>query len=270
MKLGDFELDEVYCGQAEALLAQLPDDCINLTVTSPPYGKLRDYQGFEFDYHVIGKQLFRVTKPGGVCVWVVGDETIDGSESLTSFKTAIYFVEECGFRLHDTMYYRKMGFRFPSPNRYHSVVEYMFVFSKGKPKTFNPLMDKKNIWLPKRAKLMKRGRNGKQTWRENYTPTEYGRRNNIWTYSTGKGNSTDDDFAFEHPAIFPERLAEDHILSWSNPGDVVLDCFVGSGTTAKMAKKQGRLFLGFDISEKYCEVARRRVNSISYPLLLGE
>src|SRR3990167_5658345 len=144
-------LDTVECGDCAELLGRLPDDCIDLTVTSPPYGAIRTAYEFKFDFQVIGKQLFRVTKQGGVVVWVVADETIDGSESLTSFKQAIYFVEECGFRLHDTMFYKKAGFQFPFPNRYHQVIEYMFVFSKGAPKTFNPLMDRKNKWQPSRA-----------------------------------------------------------------------------------------------------------------------
>jgi len=262
-------IDTVDCGDCAELLGKLPEDCVDLTVTSPPYGALRDYKGFQFDYKEIAQQLFRVTKQGGVVVWVVGDETIGGSESLTSFKQAIYFVEECRFRLHDTMFYRKAGFQFPFPNRYHQVIEYMFVFSQGAPKTFNPLVDRKNKWTGPTSGRLKREKDGTQTRRNHFARQEYGKRENIWEYLTGRGNSTNDDFAFQHPAIFPEGLARDHILSWSNPGDLVLDPFSGSGTTLKMAKALGRHWLGFDISEEYCELSRRRVNSISVPLIVS-
>lgn len=143
MRLGKFETNRLYCGDSAELLKGLPEGCIDLTVTSPPYGNLRAYNGFTFDFETIAKELYRVTKEGGVVAWVVGDETIDGSESCESFRQALYF-RGLGFNLHDTMIYNKGGFRYPFPNRYHQVFEYMFVFSRGKVKTFNPLSDRVN------------------------------------------------------------------------------------------------------------------------------
>jgi site-specific DNA-methyltransferase (adenine-specific) len=237
-----------------------PEGVIDLTVTSPPYDNLRTYKGYTFNFEEIAKELYRVTKDGGVVVWIVGDATINGSETGTSFKQALYF-KEIGFNLHDTMIWNKGSFAFPSKNRYHQVFEYMFIFSKGKPNTLNPIKDRKNLYLGDRGAS---GRNkdgirntGKSTVRE-----EYGKRFNIWNYPIGGGHCTKDKIAYKHPAIFPEALAQDHILSWSNPGDIVLDPMCGSGTTCKMAKLNGRNYIGIDIAEEYVELARRRVEEV--------
>ena len=204
-------------------------------------------------------QLFRVTKEGGVVVWVVGDATIKGSETGTSFKQALWAIE-CGFNLHDTMIYAKNGFRFPFPNRYHQVFEYMFIFSKGKPKTFNGIMDRENIHSNRKGKNMKREQDGSKTYRKEFVATEYGKRFNIWKYNIGGKKE------HNHPAIFPEQLAHDHIISWSNKGDTVLDCFMGSGTTGKMAKQLGRKFIGIELDETYFNIAKERIaNSPEIP-----
>jgi len=248
----------VICGDCLSVMRQMPDKCVDLVVTSPPYDNLRKYNGYSFDFENIAKELFRVIKDGGVVVWVVGDETKDGDESGESFRQALFF-KSVGFNLLDTMIYNKNSFRFPQPNRYHQVFEYMFVFTKGKPKTFNPLFDRKNIHTNRNSDNMKRETDGTITYRDKFQQTEYGKRFNIWTYAIGKGGSTSDEVAFEHPAIFPESLAKDHILSWSNNGDIVMDIFSGSGTTAKMAVQTGRDFIVIDISPEYCELARARI-----------
>jgi len=248
----------------------LPDNCIDLTVTSPPYDNLRLYQGFVFDFEAIARQLWRVTKPGGVVVWVVGDETVNGSETGTSFRQALWFME-LGFSLHDTMIYQKNGFRYPFPNRYHQVFEYMFVFSKGSPKTFNPISDRKNLQPTKSGKNMKREQDGSKSYRQHFEATKYGKRFNVWRYNTGLHHVATDNLADQHPAIFPEALARDHILSWSNPGDIVLDPMCGSGTTLKMAVLTGRKAIGIDISPEYIELTRTRVQQamLQMPLPLG-
>lgn len=192
-------------------------------------------------------------------VWVVNDATINGSETGTSFRQALYFRDECGFNLHDTMIYEKEN---PIPlthNRYEQKFEFMFVFSKGKPKTFNPIL-RENSHAGKKQSGTFRHDGKNLTSRNSYNLTrKKSYRYNIWKYSVGRGGTTSDLYAFEHPAIFPEKLAEDHIISWSNPGDIILDPFVGSGTTAKMAVLNGRKYIGIDISEEYCELARKRV-----------
>jgi len=264
------ETDTVVCGECALLMASLPDDCIALTVTSPPYDNLRDYQGYVFDFEAIAAQLWRVTKPGGVVVWVVGDATVGGSETGTSFRHALGFME-LGFRLHDTMIYEKAGFRFPDARRYNPVFEYMFVFSKGGPKTFNPIEDKRNVYagtsVARRSQT--RNKDGSLTensaWRHDRDKRVklYGKRNNIWRVYQKRVSGG----VSAHPAIFPEALARDHILSWSNPGDLVFDPMCGSGTVLKMAVELGRHYLGFDISEKYVELARRRVRGARIPLL---
>lgn len=255
---------DLHLGKCEDIMKMLPAESVDLVVTSPPYDKLRDYEGYSFNFEEVAKELFRVTKDGGILVWVVGDSVIDGSESLTSFKQALYF-KEIGFNVHDTMIYKKNAIAMPDKTRYYQCFEYMFVFVKGKLKTFNPLADRPN----KRAGEIKTHRNFKNAdglknrKDEPMKPVkEIGRRWNVWEYNTGWMKSTVNDYAFEHPAIFPEELARDHILSWSNENDVVLDPMMGSGTTGKVARMLKRNFIGVEISEKYFEIAKRRCSVV--------
>lgn len=258
-------IDEIVCGNNNSLLCELADNSIHLTVTSPPYDNIRDYTGYKLDIKELIKQLFRVTMSGGVVVWIVGDATERGSESGNSFRQALLFME-VGFLLHDTMIYEKNTSSFPARrngNRYTQIFEYMFVFSKGKPKTARLICDKENKWAGHTnwGKNTQRGRNGKLTETTDIKPIPlYSPRNNIWKYNVGKGFNSSDKDSHEHPAIFPEKLAEDHILSWSNEGDIVLDPFCGSGTTCKMAKKNKRHYIGMDISEEYCKLAKRIIS----------
>lgn len=250
-------MNEVICDDCVLALKELGPETIDLTVTSPPYDDLRSYDGYFFYFESVARELFRVTKEGGIVVWVVGDQTKDGSESGTSFKQALFF-KELGFNLHDTMIFHKH-----SPplthNRYEQHFEYMFVLSKGKPKTFNPIKIRKT-WQDSRKK--KQIRREKDDGEFDYGFVNKGKMKiigNVWSYNTGGYHVTKDKIAYEHPAIFPEQLAEDHILSWSNEGDVVLDPFAGSGTTLKMAKILNRNYLGIEISAKYCELIRKRL-----------
>lgn len=251
-------LNSVLEGPAEHVLAELPEACIDLVVTSPPYDDLRAYDGYRFPFEAIAEQLQRVLKPGGVIVWVVGDATINGSETGSSFRQALYF-NEIGLRLHDTMIYQKSNCAFPSQNRYYQIFEYMFILSKGKPKTFQPIRDRENIYVGQKPHGKSRTKKGWSRNGSRCVTGKYGVRYNIWRYVTGGGNVTSDRMAYDHPAIFPEKLAEDHILSWSAPGDVVLDPLCGSGTTLKMAARHDRNYIGIDVSPQYCELSRQRV-----------
>ena len=250
------DLNQVYQGDCVEVMECFEDNCIDLTVTSPPYDNLRKYNGFSFDFENVAKQLYRITKPGGVVVWVVGDATVNGSESGTSFKQALYF-KEIGFNLHDTMIYQKQNYIPLTHKRYEQSFEYMFVFSKVKPKTFNPIMVK-SIGAGAEYNLSRKGycatvKEGAQRRRdENITIKEEKIKGNIFIYTCGS-------IRVNHPAPFPEQLAEDHILSWSNENDIVFDPFAGSGTTLKMAKKNNRNYIGCEISEEYCEIIAQRV-----------
>jgi site-specific DNA-methyltransferase (adenine-specific) len=233
------------------------DDCfIDLTITSPPYDNLREYKGYEFEFQKIANELFRVTKEGGVVIWIVGDSTIKGSETGTSFKQALYF-KEIGFNLHDTMIYKKN-----SPplthKRYEQNFEYMFVLCKGKIKTFNPIYRKKIYKDTRNETQNRREKNGEfsKGFRSKSKKTI---RGNIWEYSVGGGISSTDKISFLHPAIFPEQLVKEHIYSWSNEEDLVYDSFMGSGTTAKMAYLQKRKWIGSEISKEYTELANKRI-----------
>jgi site-specific DNA-methyltransferase (adenine-specific) len=256
------ELNKIYNESNLETMGRMPDNFVDLTVTSPPYDNLRDYKGYSFEFQDVAKELFRVTNKGGVVVWVVGDSVINGSETGTSFRQALFFIS-CGFRLHDIMIYSKTP-SFPAATgdkRYSQSFEYMFVFSKGEPKTVNLLKDRKNKWGGSTSwgKTSERKKNSTIKEREKINVQDYGYRFNNWEYATGKGNTTIDEIAFQHPAMFPEKLAEDHILSWSNEGDIVYDCFGGSGTTAKMSHKWKRNWILSEISSQYCEIAEKRI-----------
>lgn len=246
-------------GDCIKIMKKMPDNSVDLTVTSPPYDDLRTYNGYSFDFENTAKELYRITKDGGVVVWVVGDSTIKGSESGTSFKQALFF-KEIGFNLHDTMIWNKGSFAFPSKNCYHQVFEYMFVFSKGKPKALNFIKDRKNLYVGERGASGRKKDGTRNTGKSNVRD-EYGKRFNIWNYPIGGGHCTKDKIAYQHPAIFPEQLAEDHIISWSNEGDMVFDPFVGSGTTGKMAVLNNRNFIGIDISKEYCDISDERIEN---------
>lgn len=239
----------------------IPDDFIDLTVTSPPYDNLRKYNGFIFDYKSMANELYRVTKNGGAVVWIVGDSTVDGSETLTSFEQALYF-KSIGFRCHTMIYEKQNGIMAGSLKMYKQAFEYMFVFSKGKMKTTNLIKDKPNKRAgEKKKKLYKRKVDGHIDVQEkNYIIPDYTVRNNIWGYLGGLNLCTKDKIAFKHPAVFPEQLAEDHIKSWSNEGDIVFDPMCGSGTTCKMAWINKRNFIGVDMSAEY-------INDICVPRL---
>jgi DNA modification methylase len=247
------ELNSIIHDDNCTALRSFPDESIDLVVTSPPYDDLRTYGGLSWDFEGVAKELTRVLKKGGVIVWVVGDATVNGSETLSSMKQAIYFKEECGLCLYDTMIWEKAS-RIPTEGRYYNVVEYMFVISKGKPKCLEFIKDHRNVTAGARKQkdaVINKGANVKKS-KGTLVTGEFSRRSNIWRYPTG-GNGTD------HPAIFPEALAKDHIRSWSKEGDIVLDPFAGSGTTLKAAKELGRHYIGIEINEDYLPIIERRL-----------
>lgn len=251
------KFNEIYCGNCINIMKELDNNCIDLTVTSPPYDQLRNYNGYDFDCQGIAEGLYRVTKKGGVVVWVVSDKIIKGNKTLTSFKQALLF-QAVGFNVHDVMIYQKKNTPFMRSNAYTNCYEFMFVFSKGSPKTFNPIRER-TVRHGKEMLVHNKGADGvnKKILKELKKEKT---KNNIWCYAVGLGGTTCDKIAFQHPAVFPEKLAEDHILSWSNPGDIVFDPMCGSGTTCKMALVNNRNYLGCDISEEYVKIAKERVS----------
>lgn len=251
------QLNKIYCENNLETMKRMPDNFVDLTVTSPPYDGLRLYNGFIFDFDAVSSELYRITKDGGCVVWVVSDETVNGSETGTSFKQALRFMER-GFNLHDTMIYYINGTGAKgSNNAYWQSFEYMFVFTKGHIKTVNRIADKLNVNAGK-----KRSANGSKKLNEVGTRTErkgvvaprFSVRENVWKYNVGQNDATD------HPAVFPEELVRDHIYSWSNEGDLVYDPFMGSGTTAKMAHLLKRNWIGSEISQEYVDLANKRLD----------
>lgn len=257
------ELNKIYNEDCLEGMRKLEDNSIDLVVTSPPYDDLRTYNGYTFDFENIAKELYRIIKKGGVVVWVVSDSTVKGSETGTSFKQALFF-KEIGFNLHDTMIYLKDN---PPPvggnNRYYQSFEYMFVFSKGKPKTFNAsLVERRNKYNDKRTHRIRsvtRNKDGEFPKKKIVKNNEFVKRKNVWTYVVGGGNMTENKKNYNHPATFPFQLSLDHVLSWSNENDIVLDPFIGSGTTAIACIKSKRNYIGFEISEEYCELSNNRI-----------
>ncbi|MCY4621223.1 MAG: site-specific DNA-methyltransferase [bacterium] len=250
--------NRLYVADCVEFMARMDAGTVDLTVTSPPYDNLRDYNGYSFDFEAIAGGLLRVTKPGGVVVWVVGDKIDRGQRTLSSFRQGLFF-QEIGFRMHDVMIYRKKNTPFMRSNAYTNAYEFMFVLSKGSPKTFRPLKEPTV-------------RSGYEMLVHNKGPDAVNNkvlkelkkektRTNIWAYAVGLGGTTRDKVAFRHPAVFPEKLAGDHVRSWTEPGDLVFDPMCGSGTTPKMALLAGRDYIGVDVSPDYIAIAEQRMEA---------
>lgn len=252
-------IDSIVHGDAATVLSQFPDESIDLCISSPPYDTLRAYNGFSFDVAAIAKQLLRVLKPGGVVVWIIADETIQGSESGSSFSQCLTF-RNAGFRIHDTMIYEKRGIRYPDTIRYYPCFEFMWVFSKGKPRTVNQIRDRQNQCAGQAFNYTNRSRDGslRKTVKKPKGKT-LGVRRNIWTYDAGGIHTAPDNLWKQHPAVMPLKLAEDHVVSWSNRGDVVVDICCGSGQVPIAALIRDRRFIGIDCSSDYVSLAQRRV-----------
>lgn len=251
------EINKIYNENCLETMAKMPDNFVDLVVTSPPYDNIREYNGYTFEFEKIAGELYRIIKDGGILVWVVADSVKNGTESCTSFIQAIHFKNIVGFNLHDTMIYRKENYTPLTHKRYEQEFEYMFVFSKGKPKTFNPIF----IDCIHAGKIIKRSRSTyetglskRQASDEQPKPTgDKKQKGNVWSYKVGGGKTVN------HVAQFPLQLATDHIRSWSNEGDLVYDCFMGSGTTAISAINNQRKFIGSEISEEYCKIIETRI-----------
>lgn len=251
---------KLYNGDCLEIMKEIEDKSVDLVVTSPPYDNLRTYNGFSFDFENIAMELSRVLKVGGVIVWIVNDSTIKGSESGTSFKQALYFKEKCGLNLHDTMIYAKNNPIPQNHNRYEQCFEYMFVFSKGKPNTFNPLKEPtknggKEMNWGSRKTIMDINQSRRHRDEDIKITKDYKNKSNIFYYSVGGGNSG-------HPAVFPLQLATDHIISWSNEDDIVLDPFLGSGTTGIACVNTSRKFIGIELDEIYFNIAKERIEKV--------
>lgn len=266
-------LNDVYNVNCINGIKKLDNNLFDLVVTSPPYDDLRTYNNSsEWNFEVfkdVATQLSRVLKEGGVIMWNVGDATINGGESGTSFRQVLYFMDECGLTLHDTMIYEKTGIPFPAGKnsvRYSQAFEYCFILSKGRPKTINLIADKPNRWAGQTSwgSVNSRNKEGKiQKMGKTKVIKEHGVRTNIWKIKNQKGFGQSDEDAYKHPAPMPHQLAKDHIKTWSNVNDLVLDPFAGSGTTLITAHELGRNYIGFEIDKTYFDLCKKRLNKLS-------
>lgn len=257
----------LYQGDCLDVMRSLPAGSVDLTVTSPPYDNLRTYNGSLNDWNAakwqaIIAELYRITTDGGVVVWVVGDATVNGSETGTSFRQALHAME-CGFNLHDTMIYHKEGPPL-SHNRYEQKFEFMFIWSKGRPNSFNGIREASLHAGKKRTGSMRQDGDDLSTRNIGGIVADDKLRGNVWLISCQNGG-TNYKAAHVHPAIYPEQLAHDHIVSWSNPGDVVFDPFLGSGTTGVAAKRTGRDFIGIERDRDYFALALDRIAREPWP-----
>jgi len=265
------EINKIHCGDNLNLIREIDDSSVSLVVTSPPYSSIRKYQGFEWDFQSLSHEIYRALIDGGVVCWIVNDQYINGGRDCKSWEQLLYFKNNCDFNVHDILIYHKSGFNFPANNRYHQVWEPVFILSKGKPKVFNPIIDRKNAYPGQKAHGIHRGHD-ENDFKDmskivKAKPAgEYGKRTNVWYVKVGGGHVTDDRFAHKHPAIFPDSLAGDLIKSFSNEGDLVLDVFNGSGATTKMARLLNRNFLGLEISQEYCDIANLRLKKMNESL----
>ena len=252
------ELNKIYNEDCVEGMKKLESETIDLTITSPPYDNLRKYNGYSFDFENTAKELYRTTKKGGVVVWVVNDSTVKGSETGTSFKQALFF-KEIGFNLHDTMIFAKNN---PVPlthNRYEQQFEYMFILSKGKPKTFNGLKKLNKSYDKSRSGTFRHDGDNLTKRHSDKKIQKESLRYNIWYYNVGNNSTSKNRNYSKHPAMFPKELAIDHILSWSNENDIILDPFIGSGTVGVASLELNRNYIGFEISKEYCELANKRI-----------
>jgi len=256
-------VNKIICGDCLEVMAEMPNGCIDCVVTSPPYDDLRKYNGYTFEFEPISSELFRIMGDGAVLVWIVSDATVRGSETGTSMKQALHF-KSIGLRLYDTMIWYKGVQTTPTEGRYYAAWEFMFVFSKGLPSCVTLLCDRANVSAGSRRQSLRNCRKEKRVYGGKvFTTQPFGRRFNVWTVNPTcvKNN---------HPAVFPLQIAKDHIYSWSNNESVVIDPMCGSGTTCVAAKMLGRNYIGIDISEEYCQIARDRLNALDTGVPVAE
>jgi DNA modification methylase len=260
-------INKVFNEDCLVTMSKMPDNYIDLVLTSPPYDSMRQYRGnSKFEFEKIAVELTRVLKDGGALVWIIGDATINGAETGTAFRQALFFMDFCGLRLHDTMIFQKNTTTYPAKvdgRRYSQNFEFMLILSKGRPKTVHLICDKPNKWEGYTNFGIKtdRNKNDELIVHPDIKPVPaFSPRNNVWSYVTGKGFSGSDDIAYNHPASFPEPLATDHIKTWTDKGQIVYDPFAGSGSTLKAARTLGRNFIGSEIVKDYCDLIGERLN----------
>lgn len=255
--------NQIYNLDALDFFNLVANSSIDLILTSPPYDDMRTYKGFDFAFKPIAHECYRSLRPGGVLVWVVKDQIKDGGESLTRMRQALYFVDIVGFRLHQTIVWYRDSTVFPDPTRYTRNAEYCYIFSKGKPSTVN-LIQRANKWAGDKRKpdstQQQTEIDGSKSTRIRKPVKTMGTLTDVWKIGVGWGKTTKDNFVFQHPAVMPEALAERHILTWTDPGCIVIDPFLGTGTTAKLARKHGRHYMGCDISQEYIAIAQKRLD----------
>lgn len=259
-------MNKIICGDAVEIMKKFPSNSVDIVVTSPPYDAVRDYRGFSLDLHAAGKEIHRVLKDGGIAVMVIQDQTKNFGKSLTSFKTIIDWCDSFGFKLFETVIYRKYGAEGAWWNkRFRVDHEYIPIFLKGeRPQYFN----KEHLKIPSKhgGKTMTGGgtrlTNGIRIATRAIKINPMKCRGTIWEYLTAGDGSR---LKHQHPATFPNQLPYDFISCFAPKNGVVLDPFVGSGTTTVAAKNLGYKYIGIDIAPEYCAIAEKRIEEECMP-----
>ena len=241
---------------------RMEEGSVDMILTSPPYADIRDYEGYDYDFKATAHAMYRILKEGGTAVWIEGDKSEGSNEALIPQRHQIYFRDVVGFRMADTIMLKKLGISKPHPDVYHQVHEPMFIMSKGRQAVRNFIEDHRNKYPGTNYKTNIREKDGSLSPRVRNNTPEFSKRTNVWEYHVGRGHSSTDILAYQHPAIMPEKCAEDHVISWLNPGDHIYDPFLGSGTTGVAAIRHGRSWSGSEISAKYCRLARNRTTHV--------
>ena len=265
-------INQIYNEDCLETMGRMEDGLCDLILTSPPYDNLRRYGqertnhkrlkgGMSFDFESIAKEMTRVLKPGGVIMWNVQDQTINMSRTGSSMRQALYFMDECGLNFWDHLIWYKTGTPFPSPHRYRSVWENMFIFSKGKPNTFNPILKRNKT--AGQVRNSRKFRDHKGDFVEGFQGTpirEFGNEDNVWYIANGANKSYKNKLSVNHPAVMTDEIARRHILTWTNENDIIYDPFLGASTTTRVARDNNRQWIGSEIHTPYYELSKQIMN----------
>lgn len=266
-------INTILHGDSAEVMQSFPDKCIPLTVTSPPYAKMRLYGGHDYTWETfksVATQLVRITMEGGVICWVVRNQIVKERENLQAEKEKLFFADDLGLWPHQTIIGAPKGVPLPQSRRYASNFDYVYVFSKGHPRIVNIIRDRRNSRFGDlKSNRLIRESNGSERLAcgGEYAIAKWGFRSNLWSYSTGGNHTATDRISAKHPARMGEPLAEDLIISFSKPGDLVFDPFAGAGTSLKMALLNQRQWLGVEIFDEYVELIEKRMRLAKWELM---